>query len=130
MGTLRAILTLLVVVALVAPAAAQGVKIETRPPEGERERGMMVPGPKVEPTRPTDADYYPQGTRVMHDPAFFEGASMETSTGRIGLSGWTAPNQPVGAEVSGAREVSGWFALGLSVTWGAPPKPAGARLNR
>ena len=132
MGTTRAILTLLVVAALVAPAAAQDVKIESRPPEGERERGIVVPGPKVEPTRPPDIDYYPEGTVVLHDPGFFEGVSMETETGRVGLSAWTAPNQPVGpaSSVSGFREVSGWFAFGLSVTWGAPPKPAGARRPR
>jgi hypothetical protein len=130
MGVRRTILTLLLAGALVAPAAAQDVKIEARPPQADRERGIVVPGPRVEPTRPPDIDYYPHGTAVRHDPAFFEALSTETDTGRAGISGWTAPNQPVGAEVSGFREVSGWFALGVSVTWGAPPKPAAVRRNR
>lgn len=130
MGTIKAILTLTVVVALVAPAAAQDVKIEARPPAREREPGLVVPGPQVDRTRPPDADYYPYGTSVTHDPAFIEGLSVETGTGRAGVSGWTGPNQPVGSEVSGFREVNGWLSLGFSFTWGGPPTPARARLVR
>jgi hypothetical protein len=78
-----------------------------------------------ETTRPPDTDYYPQGTKVEHDPAFIEplASSYENAegSGRAGLSGWTAPNTPVGSPVGGWRDVSGWFALGFSVTWGGPP---------
>jgi hypothetical protein len=42
------------------------------------------------------------------------------STGRIGLGGWVSPNTPVGPMSSGWKEVSGWFALGFSVTWDGP----------
>ena len=117
------LLTALVALTLAAvPAGAQDVKIETKPPEPTRER-IIVPGPQLETTRPPDADVYPQGTKVTHDPAFVAPLSTETDRGRAGVSGWTAPNQPVGSQVTGFSEVSGWFALGLSFTWGGPPVP-------
>jgi hypothetical protein len=101
-------------------AHAQDVRIERKPRAPEREPGLIVPGPQADTTRPPDADYYSEGTRVVHDPAFFQGLSTRTETGRAGLSGWTAPNQPVGAQVSGFSEVTGWFSLGFSYTWGSP----------
>jgi hypothetical protein len=110
--------------AAVAPAAAQQVEITATPP-ARAVPEIVPPGLHYEQTRPSDADYYPRGTRVEHDPAFIEpfSAKIETpkSTGRMGLSGWTAPNTPVGAEVTGHREVTGWFALGFSITWDGPP---------
>jgi hypothetical protein len=108
--------------ALASPVGAQDVKIETGPVPREAEPRLIVPGPQTERTRPPDADVYPQGTKVIHDPAFIEPLSTKTATGRAGVSGWTAPNQPVASEASGFREVNGWFALGFSFTWdGAPP---------
>jgi hypothetical protein len=133
MGIIRTTgLAMLLVAALVVPAAAQDVKIEAKPPilEPGRERHLIVPGSQTEKTRPPDADFYRDGTRVSHDPAFFEDFSVETATGRAGVSGWTAPNQPVGAEASQFRSVSGWFALGLSFTWGGPPTRPQAPITR
>lgn len=121
------------VVALgVAPAEAQ-VQIETTRPQQEPQRppeARVVPPPlHYEQTRPRDADFYPYGTRVEHDPAFIEpfAGTYQTATGsgRFGLSGWTAPNPPVGSESTLWRQTSGWFALGFSVTWDGPPaRPA------
>ncbi|HEX9821295.1 MAG TPA: hypothetical protein VGD07_16965 [Methylomirabilota bacterium] len=106
------------------PAAAQQVEIEARPPT-ERPARVVPPPLHYETTRPPDNDFYPQGTRVEHDPAFIEplAGSYETpsGSGRFGLSGWTAPNPPVGSPVGGWRDVSGWFAIGFSVTWDGPP---------
>jgi hypothetical protein len=106
------------------PATAQQVEIEARAPT-ERPARVVPPPLHYETTRPPDNDFYPHGTRVEHDPAFIEplAGSYETSTGsgRFGLSGWTAPNPPVGAPVGGWRDVSGWFAIGFSVTWDGPP---------
>lgn len=121
------VLAVLLIGALAAPAFAQQVKITAPPPPRERERGVISPGLHYETTRPPDADYYPQAPRVEHDPAFIAPVSVETetptSTGRAGLSGWTSPNTPTGPTVAGAHnEVTGWFALGLSVTWGGPPR--------
>ena len=119
----------LVVLGAVAPGAAQDVQIQSRatPPAVERE--IMTPGLHYDQSRPSDRDYYPEGPRVEHDPAFFEDMSRgyETSTGsgRVGVSGWTSPATPVGPTAAiGQREVPGWFGLGFSVTWGGPPSPS------
>jgi|SRR5689334_12730917 len=107
------------------PAEAQ-VKIETTTPKPAQPEARIVPPPlHYETSRPPDADVYPRGTRVEHDPAFIEpfAGSYQTATGsgRYGLSGWTAPNPPIGPEATQWREVNGWFALGFSVTWDGPP---------
>lgn len=112
-----------------APASAQQVEIKAAPPPREETPPAIIPpGLHYETTRPSDADHYPQGTRVEHDPAFIGPLSGErrstTERGRAGLSGWTAPNTPVGAAVTGHREVTGWFALGFTITWDGPSPPA------
>jgi hypothetical protein len=114
------------------PAAAQDVEIEAKRLEREREPRVVAPPLHYETTRPPDTDFYPQGTKVEHDPAFIQPlASTYENTqtsGRIGISGWTAPNQPVSSPNTGWRDVSGYFALGFSVTWGGPPAaPKAAR---
>jgi hypothetical protein len=120
----RSIAALGLLVAL--SATAQEVEIEAKPRVGAR-GAWSRPRCTDETTRPPDTDYYPQGTKVEHDPAFIEplASSYENAEGscRVGVSGWTAPNTPVGSPVGGWRDVSGWFALGFSVTWGGPPAP-------
>jgi hypothetical protein len=121
-------------VALGAAAAEAQVKIETSrpqvPPKAPETR-VVAPPLHYEQTRPRDTDFYPYGTRVEHDPAFVEPFSgtyqTPTNSGRYGLSGWTAPNPPVGSEASLWRQTNGWFALGFSVTWDGPgARPAAA----
>lgn len=114
---------------LATPSLAQDVEIEaTTPAAPERAPRVIPPGLRYETTRPSDTDDYPGGTRVRHDPAFIQpfGGRWQSasSSGRVGLSGWTAPSTPVGPVVAGYQEVPGWFALGFSVTWGGPPAPA------
>jgi hypothetical protein len=111
----------------VAPTAAQQVEIQKpapAPARRERERAVIAPGLSGE-GRPTDADNYLKGGRVPYEPGFISGLSSErvtpTSTGRIGVAGWTSPNTPVGSPRSGWGEINGWFALGLSMTWDGPP---------
>ena len=107
---------------------AQEVEISkpapTPPPTVKPEREIISPGLYDE-TRPSDADHYPRGGLVHYDPGFLNSTSMPyerpKSTGRIGLGGWVSPNTPVGPMSSGWKEVSGWFALGFSVTWDGPP---------
>ena len=108
------------------PAAAQQVEIEAKTPTVERPARVVAPPLHYETSRPPDADFYHYGgTKVEHDPAFIEplAGTYETpnGSGQVGLSGWTAPNPPVGSPVGGWRDVSGWFAIGFSVTWGGPP---------
>src|SRR5213594_5013312 len=127
MVILIAILAALVapVVVPAPPADAQQVKIETTRKPPEREARIVPPPLHYETSRPPDADVYPRGTRVEHDPAFIEpfAGSYQTTkgSGRYGLSGWTAPNPPIGPEATLWKEVNGWFALGFSVTWDGPP---------
>ena len=113
---------------LATPAMAQQIEIEKPAPPAalERDRNVIDPGLSDQ-TRPSDADHYPhvRGGRVQHDPAFIGPLSAPrttpTSTGRVGVAGWVSPNTPVGSPSSGWGEVSGYFALGFSITWDGPP---------
>ena len=110
-----------------APPQPPGVQIRSSAPTVEREARVVPPPLHYETTRPPDNDFYVPGTQVEHDPAFIEplAARYETpnGSGRYGLSGWTAPNAPIGSEATLKREVNGWFALGFSITWDGPPAP-------
>ena len=104
-------------------ARAQGVKITT--PEPTPEPRVVTPGLLYE-KRPSDDLYYlgiPPS--VPYDPAFIEPFMLQVetqeSTGRIGLSGWTSPNPPVGSSGTGQAEINGWLGFGVSWTWGGPP---------
>ncbi len=124
---MRVVVLVALALLVAAPAAAQQVEIEKpAPPPGRRERepAVIAPGLSGE-GRPIDADNYPKGGRVPYEPGFIRGLSSArvtpTSTGRIGVAGWTAPNTPVGSPVSGWGEINGWFAIGFAVTWDGPP---------
>jgi hypothetical protein len=104
---------------------AQELPIETSP-------GPSKPAGRPEPRRLPDtvmplpeASAYPRDVGVRHDPAFIEPLAAryerKTGRGRLGLSGWTAPNASVGGAQSGASESNGWFSLGFSLTWGDLP---------
>lgn len=110
-------------VLVATPVAAQQVDLKKPAPPPvriEREPQVIPPGLSSE-RRPIEADNYAKGGRVPHEPAFVRGLSTRTATGRAGIAGWTAPNTPVGGGVVGWSEVSGWFAIGFSVTWDGPP---------
>ena len=85
---------------------------------------MIVPPGLQQETRPSDAERYPRGGQVQHDPAFIGplSRSYETpaSTGHFGIAGWVSPRTPVGSPHSGWGESYGVFAFGLSVTWNGP----------
>jgi hypothetical protein len=115
-------------VSFATPVWAQQVEIEKpappTAPAREPERDVIPPGLYDE-TRPSDADHYPRGGQVQHDPAFFGPLSSRretpTSSGRMGIAGWVSPNTPIGATFgTGWKEVSGYFALGFSATWDGP----------
>jgi hypothetical protein len=118
------------------PAAAQQVDIEASRQVPEPELRVLPPPLYDQTTRPLpDADVYPnRGANVEHDPAFIEPFTRTyqttTSTGRMGLSGWTAPNPPVGSRSREWPENTGWFALGFSVTWDGPPPATAKRAPR
>jgi hypothetical protein len=127
MQTLMTVLIVALGLLVTVPAGAQQVEIEAKRPSTEPDPRVVPPPLHYETTKPPDHDNYPFGTKVEHDPAFIEPLAFKYETpkgsGRVGLSGWTAPNQPVGSPVGGWRDVSGWFALGFSITWDGPPAP-------
>ena len=108
-----------------AAAFAQELPIEVSPGPSKpatRPESRALPDSA---TRLPEASLYPRDVGVRHDPAFIEplGKRYETKTGgrgRLGLSGWTAPNVPIGEAQSEASEVNGWFSLGFTATWGDP----------
>jgi hypothetical protein len=115
------------VLMIATPAAAQ-VEIEARPEPLDPDVQVVPPPLHYETTRPPDADFYQGGSLVEHDPAFVAPLAWRyetpTGSGQFGLSGWTAPNTPVGPVRSVFREVTGYLAFGFSVTWDGPAMPA------
>jgi hypothetical protein len=124
-------LSLLAVVAvglgLVGTVLAQkSVEMETAPPHTPRFE-IVPPSPATrEATKPTEADFYREDVRVRHEPAFIEPFVGRTRDGnQYGLSGWTAPNIPVGSlAAQGYQNDSGAFALGITFLFDYPPKGA------
>jgi hypothetical protein len=117
------VIVALVVVGLAASAAgAQQVEIKAPPPPRSPEiDGVIQHGLQYELTQPDDARYLPPGPRVHYDPAYIEPLSAPTETGRMGLAGWTAPTAAMGGTQSGARDITGYFAIGFAIEWGGPP---------
>src|SRR5690349_3283986 len=114
----RILTSTLFALTLATPAAwAQQIEIE-KTPEGREPRARVVPPPGLQDvTRPRESDFYPDDIRVRHDPAFIaplvgQKQGARNSVIQYGLSGWTAPNVPVGQSPGVAREIPGWFALG------------------
>jgi hypothetical protein len=99
-----------------SPAAAQEVKIQRTPLE--RELGILPPTTEPARSRSADADYYPNTTGIIHEPAFFEALPGKTETGRYGIAGWSSPNSPAGADYN---EINGWLSFGFAFTWASPP---------
>jgi hypothetical protein len=115
-------LTFLVVGLLAGAAAAQQVNITAPAPSRDLDiEGIINPGLQYEITQPDDARYLPPGPRVHYDPAFIEPLSVPTETGRKGVAAWTAPTAAMGGAQSGAREITGYFAIGFAFEWGGPP---------
>jgi hypothetical protein len=127
MDGMKYAVALALAVLLATPTWAQEVEItKPAPPPTVREpEPNIIPPGLYDETRPSDADLYSRGGLVRYDPAFIGPLSSKretpTSTGRLGISGWTSPNTPVGPPSSGWNEVSGYFAFGLSFTWDGPP---------
>jgi hypothetical protein len=123
MQTLIGLAVVVSVLLAAGAAGAQPVEIEARPPERVPELEVIAPPLREDVSRPTDADYYPESSRVPYDPAFVAPLTVETERGVAGLAGWTSPNTPIVEQGTAYREVQGWFAFGFAFVWGAPPPP-------
>jgi hypothetical protein len=124
----RSIRLAIAILAVLAASAASAQDVNLKAPVPTREPRVITPGLLYE-TRPSDETHYPgAGPSVPYDPAFIRPftttTETPTSTGRLGLSGWTSPNTPVGPSGAGMREVNGWLGFGFTRTWGGPPPPA------
>lgn len=102
---------------------AENFKMKTAAPVPEAR--IITPRLLYE-TIPGDETLYPGGTpSVPYDPAFLRPLVRElqttTSTGRVGVSGWTSPNTHALRAGTGAREITGWLGFGFTWTWGGPP---------
>ncbi len=124
------LLTVLALAVSFAPALAQneGIRVKALSPAPR----VLPPTLQYEVTRPSDDNYTLGGARIIYDPAFVSALSVPTatatSTGRMGLAGWTTPNAPVGGSVNGFREINGWLGFGFAVSWGGPaPRKAALR---
>ena len=120
------VLSLLLTGLAVGVAAAQQVDVAAPSPPRERGEEIIVgPGLQYEITQPDYGSYAPAGPRVHHDPAFIGPLSIPTqtptTTGRVGLAGWTSPSVTAVSPAAGGREVTGYFALGFAFEWGGPP---------
>jgi hypothetical protein len=107
----RVIVAILALVALLgaAPAAlAQPLELGAPPVKPE----------EATPPRSLERDIRPMQPPVPHEPAYVPGLSGETQHGtRYGVSGWTAPNPPVGSRGAASPESSGSAGFGFSVEW-------------
>jgi hypothetical protein len=110
--SIRSIVILLVIAAPLRPmlpggAHAQPLDLKAPPPARER----------IAPAVP-ERDLYPSRPSVPHRPTFFGPLSRKTDRGRAGISGFTAPNPPVGSRVAGDHGLVGWPGVGFAVEWG------------
>ena len=107
------------------PGAQNPVEMQSPTPPGLPHFEIVPQGPAArEATRPPEADFYREDIRVRHEPAFIEPFVGRTKAGnQYGLSGWTAPNIPVGSLASqGYQNDSGVLAIGFTFLFDYPPK--------
>jgi len=115
----RSIVALLVAVPLMMlplSVAAQSMDLKTTPPSRER----------VAPSVP-DRDLHPQRPALPDRPNFIAPLTMDaksgnTTSGRAGAAGWSAPNPPVGSRVGGDHDNPGWPGVGFAIEWGRPER--------
>lgn len=120
------VVTLALLLSGLAAGVASAQQVDITAPAPTREgaiEGILGSGLQYEITRPDDSRYLPPGPRVHYDPAFIEPLSAPTETGRLGAAAWTAPTAAMGGALSGAREITGYFAFGFAFEWGGPPTP-------
>jgi len=111
-----------------ATAAMAQSSVEMQSAPAPQPHFEIVPPPPAarEATKPPEADFYREDIRVRHEPAFIEPFVGRTRAGnQYGLSGWTAPNIPVGSLASqGYQNDSGALAIGFTFLFDYPPKTA------
>jgi hypothetical protein len=107
-----------------AAMAQNSVEMQSAPAPQPHFEIVPLPPATREATKPPEADFYREDIRVRHEPAFIEPFVGRTRAGnQYGLSGWTAPNIPVGSLASqGYQNDSGVLAIGFTFLFDYPPK--------
>ena len=107
-----------------AAIAQSSVEMQSAPAPQPHFEIVPLPPATREATKPPEADFYREDIRVRHEPAFIEPFVGRTRAGnQYGLSGWTAPNIPVGSLASqGYQNDSGVLAIGFTFLFDYPPK--------
>ena len=76
--------------------------------------------PPQDKTRPKARGEHALAPHAVSTPAFL-GPTIRTESTEFGVSGWIAPNPPVGSPRAAGGDVNGWGVLGLTFTGGGPP---------
>ena len=88
--------------------AAEPLEQRGRPTPSDRASGA----PEI-----VDRLVRPAQPAVPNQPAFFEGLTRDTKSGRLGAAGWTAPSVPNGARGAADPEHSGVLGGGFAAEW-------------
>jgi len=61
---------------------------------------------------------------VPETHGFLAPLTKQTNTGRVGIAGFTVPNQSVGSRATSEPESSGWLGAGVVAEWGVSGRRA------
>jgi hypothetical protein len=110
--------------------AQSPVEMKSTAPKQQKQFEIITPGPAArEVSRVPDADFYRDDQRVPYAPAFIEPFVGTTKGGgKIGLTGSTMPQTPVGSLGSQIyQQNNGWFGFGITFIWDSVPPTTPAR---
>jgi hypothetical protein len=120
--------------------AAHAQSSGDEPPLDDRLRGFLLrlPDQTKDVVPPTEAERSQEEVRRAQErarrspreaqpsrsgPGYIGPLSTETSTGRMGASGWTSPAVYPPGSGGTLEEKAGQFGFGYSVEWGVPRRP-------
>ena len=127
--------------ALLAPAAHAQSGGDEPPLEQRLNYLLRIPDQTREIVPPTEAERQQEDTRRAAErarraqpgaqpsrsgPGYVGPLSTETATGRMGVSGWTAPAITTPGSGGTLEERAGQFGFGYSIEWGVSRPPAEA----
>lgn len=107
---------------VVTGATAQQLDLQSPLPETSRDRTDLPRAESRARAFMPQADLYPYRPAVPYQPGFIEPLSKETSTGRMGVAGWTSPNTSAGSRGAADPDNPGWPSVGFAIEWGGSPK--------
>ena len=127
-------------IALLAPAVHAQSAGDEPPLEQRLNYLLRIPDQTRDIVPPTEAERQQEDTRRAEErarrapgvqpsrsgPGYVGPLSTETSTGRMGVSGWTAPAITTPGSGGTYEERAGQFGFGYSVEWGVSRPPSEA----